>query len=249
MRHFGFWLLALFLIVDLRPSQSADLPRFRPALPGTGPTALINQIDTGDLLKKGQKDGAIMFCCRIAKAGDIVWSKTYRPMPGSDMLKAEVEKALKKVKFFPAIYEHQPVDAIYYGTVSFAVLDGKPRLRILANQEPKELKGETDFIGPQPIIGGSSPFKGLHYPEQISVVMNGLGYLALKVDAEGNLRDLQVAGEEPALTPFGDAAAADFNKAKFIPAFRNGEPVESNITLPVYYEPEHEGEEASLFEQ
>src|SRR4029077_16447471 len=47
MRHFGFWLLALFLIADLRPSQSADLPRFRPALPGSGPTALVNQIDTG----------------------------------------------------------------------------------------------------------------------------------------------------------------------------------------------------------
>lgn len=247
MRHLGFWLIALFLIVGLRPSQSAGLPRFRPALPGTGPTALVNQIDTGDLLKKGQKDGAIMFCSRIAKTGDIVWSKTYRPMPGSDMLKAEVEKALQKVKFFPAIYEHEPVDAIYYGTVTFAVVDGKPRLRIFANQETKELNAAADFISPQPIIGGSSPFKGLHYPEEIPVIVSGLGYLALKVDAEGNLQDLQIAGEEPPLTGFGDAAAADFNKAKFIPAFRDGDPVESSIMLPVYYVPEREFESPSLF--
>lgn len=238
MRLFRFWLVALSLIVDLTPSQSADLPRFRPALPGSGPAALVNQIDTADLLKKGQKDGGIMFCCRIAKTGVIVWSKTYRPMPGSDMLKAEVEKALQKVKFFPAIYEHQPVDAIFYGTVSFAVVNGKPRLRIFANQEPKELTAATDFVGPQPVIGGSSPFRGLHYPENIPVVMTGLGYLALKVDAAGNLQDLRIAGEEPPLTGFGDVAAADFNKAKFIPAFRDGDPVESSITLPVYYVPE-----------
>jgi hypothetical protein len=247
MRIPALLLVGLFLTVDLTPSQSVDLPRFRPALPGTGPTALINQIDTGDLLKKGQKDGAIMFCCRITKTGDVVWTKTYRPLPGSDTLKMEVEKTLQKVKFFPAIYEHQPIDVIYYGTVSFTVIDGKPRLRIFANQETKELKNEADFVSPQPVIGGSSAFTGLHYPEQIRVVMNGLGYLALKVDAEGNLQDLQVAGEEPPLSGFGDVAAADFNRAKFIPAFRNGDPVESNITLPVYYTPEREGETPSLF--
>jgi hypothetical protein len=198
----------------------------------------VNQIDTTDLLKKGQKDGAVMFCCYITKTGGVSWSKTYRPMPNSDFLKLELEKRLKTVQFFPAIYEHQPIDAIYYGTVVFAVVKGKSRLRIFANQEAAELKTEADFVGPQPIIGGGSPFKGMHYPEAMPVLYSGLGYLALKIDATGNLKELQVAGEEPGATGFGQCAASDFNKARFIPAFRNGDPVETTVLLPVYYEPD-----------
>jgi hypothetical protein len=242
MRVFAFLLGALLLIVDLTPCRSGPLPRFRPALPGAGPKALVNQIDTQDLLKKGQKNGAVMFCCYIAKTGSISWSKTYRPMPNSNLLKLELEKRLKTIQFFPAIYEHQPVDAIYYGTVVFGVVEGKSRLRVFANQEAGEVKTEADFISPQPIIGGGSPFKGLHYPEGMPVLLSGLGYLAVKIDATGNLKDLQMAGEEPALTGFAQAAAVDFGKAKFIPAFRDGDPVESNVTLSVYYEPKPESE-------
>src|SRR5205809_6423128 len=45
------------------PSPKPTLPEFRPALIGTGPDSLINRIDTADLIKKGQKDGAVMFSC------------------------------------------------------------------------------------------------------------------------------------------------------------------------------------------
>ena len=37
MRVLGFLALALSLIVGVTPLRSADLPRFRPALPGAGP--------------------------------------------------------------------------------------------------------------------------------------------------------------------------------------------------------------------
>jgi hypothetical protein len=237
MRVLGFFALALSFIVGVTPSRSAELPRFRPALPGSGPEALINQINTQELLKNGQKEGGVMFCCYIAKSGDVMLSETYRPMPNSDLLKAEVERCLAKVKFFPAIYEHQPVDAVFYGTVTFAIVEGKPHLRIFANQEVDEFTNGTDFVGPQPIIGAGSKFTGTHYPEGANVAIKGLAYLALKIDAAGNLQDLQVANEEPTLSGFGQVAANDFNQAKFIPTFRNGDPVESNILLPVYYQP------------
>jgi hypothetical protein len=61
--------------------------------------------------------------------------------------------------------------------------------------------------------------------------------LALSVDAKGNLMNLQVLSEEPPLLGFGDAALTDFSGAKFIPAFRNGQPVESNVKIPVFYKP------------
>jgi hypothetical protein len=59
----------------------------------------------------------------------------------------------------------------------------------------------------------------------------------LSVDTKGNLTNLQVLSEEPPLLGFGNAALSDFGEAKFIPAFRDGKPVESNVKIPVYYKP------------
>jgi hypothetical protein len=215
MRVLGFLAISLWLVVDLAQSQAGPLPRFRPALPGTGPAGLINQID---------RDG-------------ILWYRTYRATPGAAALKAELERCLEKARFSPAVYEHQPIQAVYFGTVVFGIVDNKPRLRIFGNQEISELLKENDFIGPQPIIGAGSKFTGLHYPENMPVVISGLGYLVLKIDDAGNLQDLQIMAEDPPLSGFGSVAAVDFHGAKFIPAFRDGDPVSSNITLPVFYEP------------
>lgn len=184
-----------------------------------------------------------MFCCYIARSGNVMWSKTYRPIAGSNLLQAELERCLQKVRFFPAVYEHQLVDALYFGTISLMVVEGKPRLRIFANQETQELKGENDFVGPQPIIGAGSKFRGLHPPGGMTVPLSGLAYVALKIDAAGNPQDLHIAAEEPPLAGFGEAAALDFNGAKFIPAFRAGDPVECNVTLPVYYDLQRPGED------
>jgi len=101
-----------------------------------------------------------------------------------------------------------------------------------------ELDKETDFIDPQPYVGQDSKFTGLHYPETGSTVaVTGVVELALSVDVKGNLTNLQVLSEEPPLLGFSDAALSDFSGAKFIPAFRNGQAVESNVKIPVYYKP------------
>src|SRR4029078_11017595 len=101
-----------------------------------------------------------------------------------------------------------------------------------------ELDKETDYIDPQPYVGQDSKFTGLHYPATgISVATAGVVALALNVDAKGNLKDIEVLSEEPPLLGFGDAARSDFDGGRFIPAFRNGQPVESNVKIPVYYKP------------
>jgi TonB family protein len=220
------------------PSPTPALPELRPALVGTGPNSLINTIDTADLMKKGQKEAAVMFSCLVAPTGDVVRAGAYRPTRGSELLGQEVLKRLVKAKFIPAIRNHQPVIAVFYGTVRFAVVNGKPRLRIFANQQVEEVDKETDFIDPQPYVGQDSKFTGLHYPETgSSVAVTGAVELALSVDAQGNLKSMEVVSAEPPLLGFGEAALSDFNGAKFIPAFRNGQPVESNVKIPVYYKP------------
>ena len=247
MRLAKFCLIGLLFTAELAwsqtpkpasPSPTPALPEFRPALLGTGPDALINRIDTADLIKKGQKDGAVMFSCLVAPTGDIVRSACYRGTKGSELLEQEILKRLANAKFVPAIHNHQPVIAVFYGTVTFAVVNGKPRLRIFDNQQLEELKKENDFIDPQPYVGPGSKFTGTHYPDTgTTVALSGVAELALDVDAAGNLKNIQVVNEEPPYLGFGQAALSDFNGAKFIPAFRNGKPVDSKVRVPVYYKP------------
>ena len=133
------------------PTPKPTLPELRPALIGTAPNSLINTIDTADLIKKGQKEAAVMFSCLVAPTGQIVTSGAYRGTRGSELLEQELLKRLATAKFIPAIHNHQPVIAVFYGTVKFAVVNGKPRLRIFANQQLEEVDKETDFIGPQAV--------------------------------------------------------------------------------------------------
>ncbi|MGE5209281.1 MAG: energy transducer TonB [Alphaproteobacteria bacterium] len=220
------------------PSPTPALPEFRPALVGSAPNSLINTIDTADLIKKGQKEAAVMFSCLVAPTGEIVRSGAYRGTRGSELLEQELLKRLATAKFIPGIHNHKPVIAVFYGTVKFAVVNGKPRLRIFANQQLPELDKESDFIDPQPFVGEGSKFTGTHYPEvPTTVSLTASVDLEVEVDAAGNLKNMQVLSEEPPFLNFGDAAMSDFTGAKFIPAFRDGKPVDSKVTLHIYYKP------------
>ena len=247
MRAFAFFLITLLSIVDrawaqstATPSaQTSELPMFRPVLIGQGPSALINRIDEQELVRKGQKDALVKFICMIRKDGTVDWSATYGATPDSDFLKQELQKRISPAsdpRFIPAIYNHQLADAIYYGTVTFRLVNGKPRLRVFSNQEADELEKEHDFIGPQPVLANGSGFSGFHYPAQTGrVAVDGVVELKMKIDVMGNLQEINMTSEEPPLLGFGDAALSDFKDAKFIPAFRDGKPVACEVLLPVFY--------------
>ena len=230
-------ILALFGTLPLAEAQGAR-PQFRPAVLGSGPTSLINRLDTKELLKKGQQDGAVMFCAVVAPNGGSLTSWTYRAMPGTEPLEEELNRRLQDAKFTPAIYNYQPVGVLLYGTAVFSRPDGVPRLRIFLNQDFREFGKMTDFIGPQPVFGGDSGFEGLRPPESgTPVPLTAVVDLGLKVSREGALEDLRVLKEEPPLLGFGDAAMENFRTAKFIPAFRDGDPTAADTILPVCYKP------------
>src|ERR1700752_1308082 len=90
-----------------QPSPSGELPRYRPAMLGAGPASVINRIDTKDLIQRGQKDGSVMFCCSVAKTGEIANTWTYRGTPGSTLLEQELVKRLDNAVFVPGIYNKQ----------------------------------------------------------------------------------------------------------------------------------------------
>ena len=235
-RAVSFFTVLLLCLGAATPARAQGRPQFRPAVLGTGPDSLINRIDGAALMKAGQKDGAIMFCSLTAKDGRLVESRTYRPMPDSDALEKEVRRCLEDTKVTPAIYNYQPVEVLFYGTVVFRIVNAKPRVRIYLHQDPVELKKESDFVGPQPIFGGDSRFMGLHAPQEEHVVpVTGIVDLGLKVDAKGNPTEMRIIKEDPPLLGFGAAALEDFAGAKFVPAFRDGDPAECDTVLPVVY--------------
>ncbi len=61
--------------------------------------------------------------------------------------------------------------------------------------------------------------------------------LRLKIDPKGELQDIEVVAEEPPMLGFADAAMADFREAKFVPAFRYGDPAQAEVIQPICYKP------------
>src|SRR5205085_9117518 len=128
----------------------ASLPMYRPALLPLGPNSVINRMDTAALIRDGQKDASLYFRCSVGKAGEIMDSWTYKQSPDSTLLERELVRCLDQAVFIPGVYNHELVYTLFFGAVTFKVADGKPRLRIFANQEEAELKKASDFVGPQP---------------------------------------------------------------------------------------------------
>ena len=231
-------LLAFILpcAVAISAYGQAQRPQFRPAVLSTGPNSLVNRINAEELLKKGQKDGAVQFAATVGPDGTSgeVW--TYHAMPGSEELERAVLKALEESRFTPPIYNHQPVTAVLYGTVIFEE-EKKPHVRVLLNQDPERIKDLADFIGPQPVVGGDSMFDGLHVPQTLPVAIEGVVDVEIQVTEKGHLNRLDVLLEDPPLLGFATAVLADFEGTKFIPAFRDGDVEASKSIMSICYKP------------
>jgi hypothetical protein len=241
MRTLAFPLVALLLIAALR---AAEL-RIRPALIGNGPKALINLIDTKKLMEKGQGDGLLSFRCYVATWGGAINPVTYRATSGSTALEKEVMSALNRCRFIPAIYNGQPTRVLLLGTVLFVVADGKPHLRIYANQDHDDIAKGNDFIAPQ-LITRTVHNVGPANNEMLKAGIEGrkgVVELATTVDQNGNQNAIKVLSEDPPGLNFGHATltllspvkSIPGSDVKYIPGFRNGHPVDSTFTWYVWY--------------
>ncbi len=250
MRAFGLSLIPLLSIVDLALSQTTGtVPQFRPALIGNGPKALVNVINTKRLMEKGQRDGLVMFRCYVSRSGQpggyYVGQRTlgiqvYRETPGAKLLKDEVEHAIISCRFIPAIDNGGRNDVLFTGTVVFSVTDGKPHLRIYANQSRDDLKKGNDFIAPQ-VVANTVDWEGSKYDlaaQKARVYrQKGAIELSITVDANGNQKDMKVILEDPPGFGLGTTARDAYAKAKWIPGFRNGHAVECTFDYAEFFGP------------
>jgi len=216
--------------------SAENLPQMRPALVGSGPGSLVNLIDTEGLFRKGQRDAWVMFECGVAGDGVVYGSDFFTASPDSRLLKNEVRRRLRQTRFIPAAYNHKRTSAWFAGTVLFVVANGKPHLRIYANQDLDEIKRGADFVAPQFI---QVPNKNItdfpKFPTEAGRdYAAGVVKLRHSVDANGKTTDVQVISE-PAGYQVGDWLKKVLPLVDFSPGYRNGRATATTYTLTWWF--------------
>jgi TonB family protein len=134
----------------------------------------------------------------------------------------------------PAVYDGRRTYAWFAGTVLYVVANGRPHLRVYANQELDEIKRGSDFLAPQLISARRHQFIP-GFPDYPSIAYHGStgGMIKLRhsVDADGKTTDVQVISEQPPGHKFGEIAAKMVRLLDFLPGYRNGRPIATTYTL------------------
>jgi hypothetical protein len=157
-----------------------------------------------------------MFSCYVNSRGHVAKFKVWRDTPDSKSLKEELESTLYRCRFIPAIYNGERTDMLFMGAVAFFVTDGKPHLRMYANQSEGDIANGNDFIAPQ-LLADTPDWVGSKYDrvaEKARVnLKNGIVQLSVTVDANGNQTLGSDLGETTGLR-FGDAGKTHACKGK-----------------------------------
>lgn len=228
-------LLYLSLLTLCAGAHAQAFSEMRPALLGKHPRSLVNLINTESLMKRGQGNAIVMFSCGVTKLGYGYGMMVYRGSPNSELLKKELLDCSGRAQFMPAIFNGTPTAVFLDGTASFAVVEGKPQLRIFLNQEEDALTKGHDFIAPQIAFPPGNPkFKGVRYPPSAPGVA-GLVSLRMEVDLSGRVKSAQVTYEHPPRLGFGAVSGA-IRDALFIPGFRNGKAVPCRFDFPLIWD-------------
>ncbi len=234
--------LAAIMLVVRAPLLAESLPDMRPALVGSGPNSLINLINTQHLMQRGVTHGALFFYASVHPNGFPAYSKVWGMTKETEPLRDELRERLAQARFIPAIYHHRPVYAAFYGTLAFSVVDGKPHVRIFANQEQAELEKESDFISPQALYIPGHIYDYTKVKEPFGSWMTedkpGMANMSLTIDASGHIKDVRVESiTPPEKQQYANAAVAIFRERVYLPAYRNGKPVDSTTHAKFYFVP------------
>lgn len=176
----------------------------------------------------------VMFTCNVSRLGYAYLPKTYRGTPDTKALSEEVIEKLNRAEFRPAMRDGQPVAVMITGTVMFAIIDGKPRIRVFLNQDEKALLSGADFIAPQLILDYGTKLKRIEWPRQAGS-RNGTASIAYTISATGENKGMRVAYEEPPKNGFASEVLRGTKEAPFIPGFRNGRPVSCTFEMPFFF--------------
>ncbi len=209
--------------------------QFKPATIDGGPEAVMKFVKVQKLMERGQKDAVVMFDRVVLTDKSIaihaLTTEITYASPGSGLFQDALLHALDAAYFTPALVDGKPTQVAFNGAATFSIKDGKPQLRVYANQEPNEIAAGHDFIAPQAIMTREkqpSVWEKELYNAKV-LHKKGAAILSVSVDAAGKPTDVKVVSENPTGFNFGAAAARLTRESKFIPAFRDGKPVSCTV--------------------
>ena len=233
MRLFATIAGLIFCVANL---GAEELPQIRPAMIGSGPGSLVNLIDTEALFRQGQRDAWVMFDCAVAGDGIAFGSDFFTASPDARPLKNEVRRRLRQTRFIPAVYNHKRTSSWFSGTVLFVVTNGKPHLRVYANQDLDEIRRGADFVAPQLIYVPNRDFSDWpHFPSKATHdEVAGVLKLRHSVDANGKTTNIQVTRDIPGYD-LGDYLKKTLPRLDFTPGYRNGRPAATTYTLTWWF--------------
>ncbi|HEX4638699.1 MAG TPA: hypothetical protein VH170_04360, partial [Chthoniobacterales bacterium] len=201
-----------------------------------------NMFNPQNVIKRGETHGALYFGCIIAPNGVPEHGNIWGNTDETKALRDELRIKLSQCRFIPAMYNHRNVYCWFQGTLAFSMTDGKPHVRIFANQQLSELQKESDFITPQIIsVPGhiydftkvKDPFGGWATADK-PVVAD----MSLSVDATGKVTDIHLKKVTPPdQQKYADTAVETLRQRTFLPAYRNGKPVDSTTDFRYYFVP------------
>jgi hypothetical protein len=216
--------------------RSENLPAIRPAMIGSGPGSLVNLIDAQALFQKGQRDAWVMFDCAVLADGVAYASDFFTASANSSLLQNEIRKRVRQARFIPAVYNHKRTSAWFAGTAVFAVANGKPHLRMYANQDLEIIKSGTDFVAPQ-IIDVPNHYY-LNFPKTPTETVRddaaGVVKIRHSVDANGKTTNVEVISE-PAGSHAGEYLKKALPLVDLTPGYRNGRPAATTYTFTWWF--------------
>ena len=243
--YFNRTVIAVFIapLLGQMSLRAENLPAMPLALVGSGPRSLANLVSTKHLMERGVQHGAMYFMARVDPNGYPSYSKVWGTTKEIEPLRDEVRERLAEARFVPAVYNHQNVYAWFFGTLAFSVMDGKPHLRIFANQEQSELQKESDFIAPQSIWLPAKIYDTAKWKDPFGAWSTqdkaGAANLLMTVDASGHIKDLQVKNvDPPEKKSYAEEAVKMVEQRLCLPAYRNGKPVDSTTHVRFFFVPE-----------
>jgi TonB family protein len=209
--------------------------QFKPAMVDGGSDAVLKLVNVQKLMERGQKDAVVMFDRPVftANLGNVLATQITYASPGSERLQTDLVRAINAVPFTPALVDGKRTQVAFYGTATFSTKDGKPQLRIYANQEPDEIAAGHDFVAPQTIMVKSKSNDAVAnlLSEARAKHKSGAVILSVSVDPAGRPTDVKVVSESPTGFHFGAAAAMLTREENFIPGFRNGKPAACTVKI------------------
>ena len=233
--------LSCFMVAAMASCATANmsaenLPQIRPAMVGSGPESLVNRIDVNKLFAQGQRDAWVKFECAIMPDGMARGSDFFTASPEARLLKNELRSRLRQSMFVPAVYNHKRTYAWFSGTVLFVVKDGRPHLRVYANQDLDIIKSGADFVAPQLIAVPNHYLMNFPKAPTGTVRDDAAGVVRVRhsVDANGKTTGVEVISEPPG-SQGGEYLKKALPPLDFTPGYRNGIPSATSYTFTWWF--------------